>query len=142
MWKYNGKVWDRESYPNAYGFVYLITCKVTKKKYIGCKTLHSHRRVPVKGSVRRRRVTKESDWRTYYGSSEELKKDVETMGSDNFSREILHVCYNKAQLHYLEAKEQFDRGVLLSDDYYNAWISVKVRKSNLLTSGKDGADCR
>ncbi len=33
---------------------------------------------------------------------------------------------------YLEAKEQFDREVLLKDDYYNGIINVRIGSSKLL----------
>ena len=63
--------------------------------------------------------------------SHELKEDIEKFGVDNFKRTILHICKNKAECAYLELKEQVERDALLREDYYNAWIQVKVRKSHL-----------
>jgi len=72
-----------------------------------------------------------SDWQTYYGSNTELVNDVKLHGEENFSREILHLCKTKGECGYLEAKEQFVRGVMESEDYYNVWIMVRVRKSHI-----------
>jgi hypothetical protein len=67
----------------------------------------------------------------YYGSSIELNKDVETLGKDKFTREILFFCKSKAECSYIEAREQFTRRVLESDDYYNGQISVRVHGSHI-----------
>jgi hypothetical protein len=72
-----------------------------------------------------------SDWQTYYGSSDTLKKDVLQYGLENFKREIIHLCKSKGECGYLEAKEQFTNNVLEGDDYYNTWIMVRVRKSHI-----------
>jgi len=56
---------------------------------------------------------------------------VLSLGNENFTREIIHLCLSKGDCGYLEAKEQFVRGALESDDYYNTWIMVRVRKSHL-----------
>ena len=68
----------------------------------------------------------ESDWRDYFGSSDALLEDVEQLGQKKFAREILYYCKNKAELSYIEAREQFARRVLESDDYYNGHIRVRV----------------
>ena len=80
---------------------------------------------------RKRTVLKESDWQSYYGSSEEVKQIVEEKGGGNFHREILHLCKAKGELSYLEAKEQFDRGVLFSDEYYNEFIGCKIHSKHV-----------
>jgi hypothetical protein len=67
----------------------------------------------------------------YYGSSIELNKDVELLGRDNFTREILFFCKSKAECSYIEAREQFARKVLESDDFYNGQISVRVHGSHI-----------
>jgi len=85
----------------------------------------------LKGKTRKRKVTKESDWMAYYGSSEELMLLVEANGADSFKREILHLCHSRGEMSYLEAKEQFDREVLLSTDYYNGIINCKIHKSHV-----------
>jgi len=74
----------------------------------------------------------ESDWQTYWGSSEHLLADVAELGTENFSREILYFCTTRGELSYREAKEQFDREVLLTDEYYNGIINVRIGGSQAL----------
>jgi hypothetical protein len=73
----------------------------------------------------------DSDWHTYYGSSEELLKDVAQLGQENFRREVLYYCKSRAETSYIEAREQFTRRVLESDQYYNGQISVRVHGSHI-----------
>ncbi len=120
------------------GFVYIITNKVTGRKYIGKKLAKfkktTYKTVKLKNGTKKKkkiRGTIESDWQTYYGSSPELSKDVELLGKENFSREILHYCKSKAECSYIEAREQFSRQVLESDDYYNGHIQVRVHGSHI-----------
>ena len=134
MWHYNNEVYDpSEAELKQYvGFVYLITEKSTGKKYIGKKLFWSTRRLPpLKGKTRKRVVKKESDWRKYYGSSEELKLLVENKGGDNYHREILRLCITKGECSYYEAKEQFAHDVLLSDEYYNEFIGCKIHSKHI-----------
>ena len=132
MWTYNGEEFTSEMFGDYIGFVYIITIKHTGKKYLGKKLFTSTRRLaPLKGKTRKRKVTEESDWMDYYGSSEEVKIIVEEMGADNFDREIIHLCDKKGEMSYLEAKEQFDRGVLLSDEWYNGIVNCKIHKSHV-----------
>lgn len=128
----NDKPFILEEHSGYYGFVYLIENLVNGRKYIGKKFFYRRKILPVtKTRKRRKRLLVESDWKDYYGSSDELFKDIEEHGTHKFKRTILHLCKNKAECAYLEAYEQFVRGVLLSDDYYNGWISIKVRGSHL-----------
>jgi hypothetical protein len=85
------------------------------------------------GTKKRKKIKSkiDSDWMDYYGSSDELNKDVENFGKDNFTREILFFCKSKAECSYVEAREQFARRVLESDDYYNGQISVRVHGSHI-----------
>ncbi len=117
----------------AIGFVYIITNLVDNRKYIGKKLAQFKRsRKPLKGRKNKRRGTKESDWRDYWGSSDNLLRDVEELGTDKFTREILHYCKSRGLASYLEAKEQFDRRVLETDEYYNGIINVRVGGSKIL----------
>ena len=131
MWKYKNKEL-KEIPEGVIGFVYIITNLKTKRKYIGKKLFKFTRTQKRKG----KRVKKivDSDWKTYYGSNEELKEHVNLLGEKSFKREILYLCVNKSQMSYLELREQIDRRVLETDEYYNSWISVKVRKNKQLTS--------
>ena len=136
-WFYEGS--PVESLPDdCVGFVYLITNKANNRMYIG-KKLSKFSRTPYKmvtlknGTKKKKKIKKkiDSDWLDYYGSSDELNKDVESFGVDNFHREILFYCKSKAECSYIEAREQFSRRVLESNDYYNGQISVRVHGSHI-----------
>ena len=131
-WFYNKEA--MEEIPEGYiGFVYLITNLQTGQKYIGKKLAQFKKtRPPLKGKKLKRRSVVESDWREYWGSSDRLNADVEALGQTNFTREILYLCKSKAELSYLEAREQFERRVLESNEYYNGIINVRVGGSNIL----------
>lgn len=114
-------------------FVYLITNKTNDMKYIGKKLAKFKiTKQPLKGKKNKRRSTKESDWQVYWGSSDRLKAEVELLGVDNFTREILYFCPSRGIASYLEAREQFERRVLETDDYYNGIINVRIGGSNIL----------
>lgn len=120
------------------GFVYLITNKLTGRKYIGKKLAKfsktTYKVVKLKnGNKKRKKIRNkiDSDWQDYYGSSPELTKDVIALGVENFSREILYYCKSKSECSYIEAREQFSRRVLESDDYYNGHIQVRVHGSHI-----------
>ena len=131
-WTFQGK--EIKELPEGYiGFIYLITNLTNNRKYIGKKLSQFRRsRPPLKGKKNRRRYTVESDWRDYWGSSDKLLADVAQLGKEKFTREILYFCKSKSELSYIEAREQFDRRVLESDDYYNGIIDVKVGSSKAL----------
>ena len=74
----------------------------------------------------------DSDWADYFGSSIELNKDVESLGKENFRREILYFCQSKAECSYIEAREQFSRRVLESTEYYNNNIMCRIHGSHIL----------
>jgi len=119
--------------PEEYqGFVYLITEIDTNKKYIGKKFFWKPKILP-KTKTRKRRVKTrvESDWRNYYGSSNEVKLLVEKKGVDNYKRTILYLCKTKGECSYYEAKLQFEYDVLLRDDYYNEFIGCKIHSKHL-----------
>lgn len=130
-WLYDGTEFTSEMIGDSYGFVYLITNEIDQKKYVGKKLFWSSKTKTVKKKKKRFKV--ESDWADYYGSNKELQEDVERLGADNFKREILRLCRSKGECSYYEAKLQFEKDVLTSDEYYNSWIMVKVHKNHLLT---------
>ncbi|MDA8847088.1 hypothetical protein N9J02_00480 [bacterium] len=114
-------------------FVYLITNLTNNKKYVGKKLAKfKTTKPPLKGKKNKRRGTKESDWRTYWGSSDHLNNDVAELGEDKFKREILYYCPSRGVASYIEAREQFERRVLETDDYYNGIINVRVGGSKIL----------
>ena len=121
------------------GFVYLITNTTNDRKYIGKKLAKfsktTYKMVKQKNGIKKRKKIRskvDSDWQEYYGSNIELNKDVELLGRDIFKREILYYCNSKAVCSYIEAREQFQRKVLESSDYYNGQISVRVHGSHIL----------
>ena len=128
-WQYDGKDFTEDLIGDNYGFVYLITNQTNGKKYIGKKLFYSAKTKQVKGKKKRYKAP--SDWQTYYGSNDNLIKDVLQYGQENFERTILHLCKTKGECSYLEAKEQFNRSVLESDEFYNTWIMVRVRKTHI-----------
>jgi hypothetical protein len=120
------------------GYVYIITNTVSGRKYIGKKLAKfsktTYRVVKLKnGNKKRKKIRSkiDSDWQTYYGSNDELNKDIEILGSDKFTREILFYCKSKSECSYIEAREQYRHQVLESDDYYNGQISVRVHGSHI-----------
>ncbi len=140
MWFYHGKQ-VIELPENCVGFVYLITNLINGRKYIGKKLAKfkktKYKVVKLKNGEKKKkkiRGTVDSDWLTYYGSSNELSADVASMGVQNFYREILYYCDSKAMCSYMEAKEQFSRGVLETTDYYNGHIQVRVHGSHIIKS--------
>jgi hypothetical protein len=131
-----------ESLPEeCVGFVYLITNLTSGRKYIGKKLAKfsktTYKVVKLKNGTKKKKKIRskiDSDWREYYGSNTELSKDVDTLGAENFKREILFYCKSKSECSYIEAREQFTHKVLESKDYYNGQISVRVHGSHILKS--------
>lgn len=132
QWTYQGKTIDKLP-QEVEGFVYLITNLTNNKKYVGKKLAKfKTTKPPLKGKKNKRRGYKESDWKDYWGSSDHLLEDVQTLGENKFTREILYMCPSRGVMSYLEAKEQFDRRVLETDEYYNGIINVRVGSSKIL----------
>ena len=129
MWYYENKEISDEDIKEYTGFVYRITNLTNNKSYIGKKLFVSTRTKTLKG--KRKKVKLDSGWRDYYGSNALLKADVEALGADNFRRDILHLCKSKGTANYLEMREQIDRRVLESDQFYNDQIYVRVHRSHL-----------
>ena len=123
-WYYKGTTFTSDDIGDFFGYVYLITNKTTGKKYIGRKYFVQKRKP--KGG--KRRVTSESDWKKYYGSSPQLKADVSEYGKTNFSREILSLHTTLGKVNYEETRQLFLNNVLTEalDDgtpmYYNSNI--------------------
>ena len=136
-WYYNGSEVS-ELPDDIVGFVYLITNITNGKMYVGKKLAKfaktTYRVVKLKNGTKKRKKIKtkiNSDWQQYYGSSPNLTEDINQLGNDNFQREILYYCKSKAECSYIEAREQFARRVLESDDYYNGHIQVRVHGSHI-----------
>ena len=86
-WTYKGKV-VKELPEDCEAFVYLITNIITHQKYVGKKLAKfKTTKKPLKGRKNKRRGTKESDWKTYWGSSSHLNDDILKLG-EHKAREI------------------------------------------------------
>ena len=130
-WTYNNVTF--EDTPEEYqGYVYQLTEIHTNKKYIGKKNFWKPKILPINKKRKRRvRTRVESDWKTYFSSSQQIQRIVEEAGEDKFKREILKLCKTKGEMSYHEAKLQFEHNVLLRDDYYNEFIGCKVHSKHL-----------
>ena len=120
------------------GFVYMITNTLTGRKYIGKKLAKfsktTYKIVKLKNGNKKRKKIKskiDSDWQLYYGSNDQLNRDIAELGVEKFTREILFYCRSKAECSYIEAREQFNHRVLESDDYYNGQIVCRIHGSHI-----------
>ena len=116
----------------------MITNNVSGRKYIGKKLAKfaktTYKVVKLKNGTKKKKKIRskvDSDWQEYYGSNDQLNKDVATLGKENFTREIIFYCKSKAECSYIEAREQFRHQVLESADYYNGQISVRFHGSHI-----------
>lgn len=136
-WLYQNQIVN-ELPEDCIGFVYIITNLTNNKKYIGKKLAKfskiTYKTIKLKNGKKKRKKIKgkiQSDWQDYYGSSPNLKADIDILGKENFKREILYYCKSKAETSYIEAREQFSRQVLESDEYYNGIINCRIHGSHI-----------
>lgn len=110
-----------------FSVIYCTTNTITNKKYIGkCQLWSNITRPPLKGKKRKRKIVKPSDYLNYYGSSEQLKKDLENYGKDNFTREVLDIASCKWEACMLELLYQLKYNVICSDEYLNGIINLRI----------------
>ena len=135
-WLYKGNaIEDISQFPeNTYGFVYIVTHTPTNRSYIGKKVLYHNKKTKLgkkeiatqTGPGRKpttKIVTKESDWKTYYGSEIEIKKLLAEGKHNEFERVILKLVDNKKLLTYFEVKHQFIYEVL---EHPNGWFNNNI----------------
>ena len=128
-WTYQGLPFE-EIPEGVLGFVYCITNTLTGRKYIGKKGTTSAAYKTVKG--KKKKLRKESNWREYYGSCEELLTDIATLGKDKFSREVIYLSRSKGENSYFEAKLQFEADVLYHPElFYNSFVGCKIHRKHL-----------
>lgn len=114
-------------FENCFGFIYKIENKTNGKYYIGKKQCNRRiKRKPLKGKTRKRIDSKESDWKTYTSSSNELNEDIKNYGKENFIFTIIRICNSKWELAYEEIKEQIKYDVLKDKNSYNGIINVRI----------------
>ena len=141
-WIYQGTAFTSSDIGDFFGYVYRITNLKSGKKYIGRKYF-TQRRKPRGG---KRRVSSESDWKKYYGSSEELKQDIKKYGRNIFKREIISLHRTLGKVNYEETKQLFLNNVLMEalDDgtpaYYNSNILGRYMKKDYGTFNSTGED--
>ena len=115
----------------TYGFIYEVIHNPTGRKYLGKKVLQFNRTLPpLKGMKRKRKVVKESDWKTYYGSHTEIKGLIKEGKQEEFSREILQYVPTKKLLTYFECKYLFIKEVLEHNEYINDNILAKFYRKD------------
>lgn len=119
--------------PTGYfGFIYIITNLKTGRQYIGRKLFTKAKTKAItKTNKRKKKLRVSSDWENYWGSSDELLTDIKSLGHDNFKREILRLTTKRGETNYYETLEILTRGALLSEAFYNKWVSIKLHKSSL-----------
>ena len=145
MWLYKGKqINSIEDLPEGtFGFVYRTRYIPTDQYYIGKKQLIYNLKKKLgkkekalwEGKGRPpvyKRVEKESDWKTYYGSHAEVKKLLKEEGEDKFIREILELAFEKKRLTYLENKYLFTLEVLENKRYFNDNIEGRYFKKDFI----------
>ncbi len=126
-WLYEGEPFTSDDIGDFFGFVYRITNLQSGRQYIGRKYFYQKR----KPTGSKRRVTSESNWKRYYGSSAELKQDVKEYGRDNFRREIISLHTTKGWVNYEETRQLFLNNVLSEDEnYYNSNILGRYMKKD------------
>mgnify|MGYP006100969485 FL=1 len=136
MWLYKNKeINSIDDMPaDTFGFVYLVTHTPSGKKYLGKKQLIANRTLPpLKGQKKKRKIQKESDWKTYYGSQAEIKTLVkESQDMLEFVREIRIFVSTKKLLGYYENKLLYAYDVLENDEYLNNNISGKYFRKDFI----------
>ncbi len=139
-WKYMGTCFSGSNVGDYWGFVYNITNLTNQRQYIGRKYFWQKRKPrDTNKDKKRRRVTSESNWRNYYGSSDELKADVKKYGTESFTRTILSLHTTVGKTNYEETRQLFLNNVLIESltdgtpAYYNSNILGRYYRKDYFT---------
>ena len=127
MWLFDGIEFTEEMISDNVGFVYIIINMTNDKKYIGKKLFTKSKTYQKNKKKKKTRVS--SDWITYTGSNDDLNEDIRN--GHEIKKYIIHLCKSKGWMSYMETKEILVRDCLLSDKYYNTWISARIRRTHL-----------
>lgn len=138
MWFFQDKEFKTTDIPdNAIGFIYEMTAVVDGKavRYIGKKDFYSN----VKKNMGKREIAALTDKRVkkytrvkklayenYFSSNDVLKQAYKD--GISITRNIIHICFSKTELTYMECKYQFAFGVLESDEFLNGNILGRFYK--------------
>lgn len=134
MWIYKEEEL-KEVPENAVGFIYIIYNLKNGRKYLGKKLFTKagfETKILKNGNKKKVKCRKESDWKNYFSSCDELKEDVKKLGKQNFKREIIDIAYSLYTHSYLETKYLFKYEVLEDEIWYNGNIAGKYYKGNIL----------
>ena len=133
QWLWEGNhIKDEEVPENAVGFIYMIQHIPTGKYYIGKKNLFSKRTLPpLKGMKRKRKVIKESDWKSYMSSNQWIKEEA-SADITSFKKKILQFCYSAKSLTYYELYWQFKYNVLADENSLNDNLLGKFFRKDLV----------
>lgn len=130
MWLYNNREFTENDIGDSFGYVYEIINNINNRRYIGKKFFTRAGTKQIKGKKKKVRLS--SGWVNYWSSSKELQEDVKKLGEENFTRRILYLCKSRSECSYRETKEIFIRDALLSENFYNSWVSCKIHKAHVL----------
>jgi len=134
-WFYEGEAFTSEMIEDNIGYVYEIENIETGKSYIGKKLFRFTKTTRTK--KKKKRVVTESDWQSYWGSSDSLLEHVREVGEDKFKRTIVRLCKTKTELGYHELRMQMVNDVLLKPDkYFNNYIGYRAHRKNLIKGYK------
>lgn len=133
-WTYKDEAVTEEIIGDAYGFVYLITNNTNGRRYVGRKYFTKAGYKTVRGKRKKIRVS--SGWEDYYGSNKTLLEDVKNLGAENFTRTIIKLCKNRSECSYWETHYIFQFEALLSDRWYNEWVTCKISAKHLASFAK------
>lgn len=123
-WIYDNQIFNEEMIQDHIGFVYMIENLATGKRYIGRKLFTKAATKTIKG--KRKKIRAASDWENYWGSNKVLQEDVKVLGPDHFKRTITRLCKTRSEAAYWETFEIFKHHALMSDDFYNEWVTCKI----------------
>ena len=139
-WRYGERSFTSDDIHDFYGFVYNITNLTNQRQYIGRKYFWQKRKPRSKDkTVKRRRVTSESNWRNYYGSCPELKDDIKKYGKESFRRTILSLHETPGRVNYEETRQLFLNNVLIEQltdgtpAFYNSNILGRYYRKDYFT---------